>query len=358
MTENKIIYLEDRSSAAVDDRCGMRYWYYKLSGGKGIVPKKESLALRIGKETHEDLATIAEMEDISREAIQAAVDKILGTLSAEDRLFKEPMELLYRRLGWFCAWALFIEPQIRANWEDIGIEKELILDRDPLWVPCTPDRVLVNKLNPQQIVYQEYKTTITAGFKWQQSWRYAIQLHIGIKALEEELKRKVAFGRIAGLMKGDYRDGRLSHPYVYGYWNASSNNWSTEYKSGHDWVPMPVWEYPGGIVQWVERHGRETALSQFPHSAPVFLDERLLDGWVERRTRRQKAVRIVKDRCVEDLAKRAIHFERRTDQCRPAFGEPCPYLLPCWNADAELDPMASGEFEPRTPHHDIDISGE
>jgi hypothetical protein len=353
---DKIIYLEDRSSASIDDKCGMRFWFYKHQNGTGIVPKKEALALRIGKETHEDLATAAEMEDISREAIEEVVTGILQGITQTDKQFRQEMELLYRRLGWFIAWCLFIEPGIRENYEDIGIEKELVLDRDELWVPCTPDRVLVNKLDPKIIIYQEYKTTISAGHKWQQSWRYAAQLHIGLKALEEELQRKPKFARIIGLMKGDYRDGRLAHPYVYGYYSENQDKWSTEYKAG--WFPRPVWEYPQGIVAWIEKCGKDLAATQFPYSAPVFLDERLLDDWCARRLRRQKAVRIVKDRCAENLAKRAAYFERKTDQCRPAWGDSCPYLLPCWNATAELDPLGTGEFEPRSPHHEIDLSQE
>jgi hypothetical protein len=348
--------IEDRSSAAIDDKCGMRFWFYKHEGGKGIVPKKEALALRIGKETHADLATLAETADISEDALRGMVANLTSHITAEDKEFRQPMELLYRRLGWMVAWALYIEPAIRAGWEDIGIEKELILDRGDLWVPCTPDRVLVNKGNPKVICYQEYKTTISAGFKWQQSWRYAIQLHIGIAAVQEEIHKKVSFGRVIGLMKGDVRDGRLHHPYVYGYMNTKGGEWSSEYRSGGDWIPMPVWEYPGGIVNWVKKCGKEVALAQFPHSAPVFLDERMLADWVRRRTFRQKTVRIIKESCRTDLERRAKWFERRTDQCRPGFGEECPYLLPCWNAQAELDPLGTGEFEPREPHHDVELT--
>lgn len=358
MAGPKIIPLiENRSAAETDDKCGMRYWFYQLEGGKGIVPKKEALALTIGKETHEDLARIAEMADIREEALAEVVTDLLAPMRGEDAGYREPMELLYRRLGWFIAFALFVEPRIRAEWDDIGIEKDIILDRGELWVPTTPDRVLRHRKHPTTIVYQEYKSTISAGSKWQQSWRYQIQLHIGLKAIEEELGIKPSFARIVGLLKGDYRDGRMVHPYVWAYYSAKMNKWSHEYKTGSDWTHMPTWEYPGGIVAWVKFCGQEVALSQFPHSVPVFLDERMLNDWIRRRTDRQRTISAVKDRCRTDLEWRGLHFERRTNQCRPAFGDLCPYLLPCWNATAELDPLSTGDYEVRKPHHEIEVSG-
>ncbi len=353
--ENSIIYIEDRSGAETDDTCGMKYYWNRIAEGNGIVPAREELALVIGKETHEDLATIAEMEDISEESIKQAIEHITADLTDEDKLELRKMELLYRRLGWLTAFALYIEPQIRERYEDIGIEKELILDRDPLFVPCQPDRVLKSRLNGV-ISYLEYKTTATASYRWQQSWPFAIQLHIGIAAVQEELETPVGFGQIMGLMKGyDDTNGHLRHPYVWAWYNHGANKWSADYQRGMDWMPMPVWEYPGGIVEWVKSCGEDVAKQQFPFSAPVFLNERKLTEWCERRLRRQVQIRLNREECLTNLSTRAIVFPRIEKNCRPAFGPACPYLLPCHNAAAELAPLQSGDFINRTPHHDIDI---
>lgn len=350
--ESRIIYLEDRSGAETDDQCGMKYWWNRLEGGKGIVPKADQLALMVGKQSHEDLANLAEMTDISKGALQEVVAGHLANLTDDDRANTPAMELLYRRLGWFVAFGLFVEPKIRARYEDIGIEKEIILDRDPLYVPCQPDRLLKSRAH-DTIHYLEYKSTISASLKWQQSWTFAIQMHIGIKAASEEIEQKVHYGQVMGMMKGYAKDGKLRHPYVWAYYNHQRNEWSAEYHAGMDWVLMPVWEYPDGIVAWVEKLGEEVANSQFPLSPPIFLDERKLDEWVLRRLRRQRAVRLVKGNCQIDLGKRAIYFERRLRSCRPPFGDPCPYLLCCHNAQAELDPIGTGAYVPRQPHHDI-----
>src|SRR4051812_38330105 len=113
MVDEKMLFYEDRSAAETDDRCGMRYWWNRLEGGKGIVPKEEPLALLLGRETHLDLAQVAQMEDISPAVIQEAINDILKDITEEDKQFQKKMELVYRRVGWLAAFALFIEPGIR-----------------------------------------------------------------------------------------------------------------------------------------------------------------------------------------------------------------------------------------------------
>lgn len=356
MVDEKMLFYEDRSAAETDDRCGMRYWWNRLEGGKGIVPKEEPLALLLGRETHLDLAQVARMEDISPAVIQEAINDILKDISEEDKQFQKKMELVYRRVGWLAAFALFIEPGIRLKYDNISIEREILLNRTPLRVGVTPDRLLCLKSDPSHVEYREYKTTISASNKWCQSWPFQIQLHLGIQAASEWLKIPVKFGQIMGLMKGYETGDRLSHPYVWGYRNERTGAWTHEYDKARsrDWSPMPVWEYPGGVVEWVLRCGLETAQGQFPHSAPVFLNVQMLNEWVDRRTYRQRTIRAIKTNCLASPRLKVLHFEKRTSQCRPAFGDHCPYLRACWNADVNDDPMRSGEYVERVPHHDAE----
>ena len=52
--------LTDRTSEEVDEVCGMKYWWYRLEGGKGIVPTDEADYLTDGKDLHLDLALFAQ----------------------------------------------------------------------------------------------------------------------------------------------------------------------------------------------------------------------------------------------------------------------------------------------------------
>lgn len=348
------IYLLDRSGGELDDTCGMAFWYNRLEHDHGIVPIDRPDYFQDGINIHDDLSTVAEME-LSRASIE---DLISHILSVNGDLTIEQKETLYRRAGWVAAFALFVEPRIRAEFENVSTEAELILDRDPLWVPVTPDRVLCHR-EGRYLVYKEYKSTITAGAKWASSWPYQIQLHIGMKAIEEELNEPVAYSQIIGLLKGDRRGDHLLHPYVWGYRHSKTGAWTHEYAKARtaDWERAPVWDYPDGCVAWVEACGEEVALSQFPHSAPVFLNERMLDNWVARKTSRMEEIKYALENGARaDESIRRLYFEQRTKACAPAFGDACPYRPCCWNASINAAPLASGIYEERVPHHQIETN--
>ena len=359
-TADYIPLLTDRSAAETDDRCGMKFWWNRVAEGGGIVPVAQPEALAVGIAIHDDMALLGEMEDISPTALQNVVQGHLMGLTESERLDQKRMEILYRRLGWFVAWGLFKEPGIRHDWENVAIEKELILERPPLWIQVTPDRLLRNRHNGM-IKYMEYKSCLSAGKKWLDSWRYQIQIHTSLKAVQEELGDKIRYAVVVGLLKGSYSysDNRLTHPYVWGYYNESTHQWTHDYDKarGMAWTPMPVWEYPGGLVEWVQKCGSEVAAQQFPTSAPITLDERMLDQWVRRRIAREQQIALVKDACLKSSDMRDIYFEARTSQCRPAFGEACPYVRLCWNAEAQRNPLGAGDFVKRVPHHDLEAIG-
>lgn len=347
--------LTDRSACELDDKCGMARWWNRHEGTRGIVPVGEIEALKVGSQIHEDLEWAANEKDLSQDTITAYCLQLACTLEHDAR--QEDKEILYRRMGWLAAYALYIEPRVRATYENVTTEDELILNRDPLWVAVTPDRILRNK-QTGGLVYREYKSTISASYKWLNSWKRAIQLHVGMKAVEEELGQKVQFAQIMGLMKGDNKNGRLIHPYVWGWYSQSKDAWTHEYNKarGSDWMPRPVWEYAPGIVKWVQLCGEDEALAQFPHSDPVFLNDMMLEDWVGRRTHRERVIREVVDNCRESWENRVIYFEPRTSQCEPAYGFQCPYVPLCWSMERRSDPLARGDFKPRQPHHIIELT--
>lgn len=350
MTE---IFYADRSGEDLDDTCGMAFWWNRLEGERGIVPAQEAIELQVGREVHEDLDWAARA-DISEGSL-AEYLAVLTQFGLED-LRQDAKERLYRRMGWLVAYCLFLEPQVRARYKNVMVEAELPLDRRPLVVGTTPDRILEDERG--NLIYREYKSTISASGKWMNYWKYAIQLHIGMKAAQEELGRKIQYAQIMGLMKGDERNGRLIHPYVWAWYSASKNAWTHEYNKarGGDWAVRPVWEYEGGIIEWVKRVGKDEAMAQFPHSEPVFLNERMLEDWVGRRTARHQKIEEVKEECRNSWESRVIHFEPRTSKCAPPFGPACPYRPLCWNAENQRDPLKTGDFVPRTPHHMFELT--
>lgn len=355
--ETAILYT-DRSAAETDDYCGMKFYLNRHEAGRGITPVEEADALKEGRLVHELMSDIGEWS-LDDESIERRLATYLDSLGLDDSTPQAELERVYRRLGWLAAWLSYIEPTIRTNYEPVSTESELILDRTPLWVAVTPDRVLRDRTDGR-LVYFEYKSTISASSKWLQSWTYAIQLHIGLAALQEEFPAEtVKFGYIVGLLKGStsQADSRLLHPYVWAY-KHEDGRWESEYSKTRSagWSPEPVWNYPGGILAWVRKLGPEVARNQFPFTAPIFLNARMLDEWVERRTAREIEIQNNLTDCREPGKVRSIIFPKIQSRCRPAFGDACPYVPVCWNATTEQDPLKSGLFIKRTPHHDVEIT--
>lgn len=339
------ILLDDRSGMEQDWKCGMSYYWNRVHGGTGMVPAEEADYFLVGRQIHEDFDHLARME-LSEEAIQEYALRLIP-----DSINQVDLEPAYRRAGWFIAYALFIEPLIREEWENVSVESEIILDRSPLWMCVTPDRVLRSR-RTGELVYEEYKSTKFNNKGWHDYWPYAVQVHLGLLAVEEELGEPLAYGRIRGLEKGYEKDGKLRHPYVWAYYDEKQDRWQQEYKYGL--TLRPIWEYPGGIFEWVKVCGEETAKEMFPVSRPLFLNRRIIEPMLNRRIIRMQEIRDFKDGSMGPDADRQLVFEARYTQCNPVIGAPCAYLSACHNGEVNADPIGSGVYVPRIPHHEIE----
>lgn len=347
MNSDQLIYLTDRTTIETDWSCGMKLWWYKYEGGKGLSPTKEAAYFLDGRDLHEDAHGLAEQGGDYQDWARSRCDEILSTAKQGDH-DQVRLEAASRRAGWLAANALYIEPGIRLEFENLSLETEIVLDRDPLWIATTPDRVLRRRSNGA-LVIRDYKS-FASRFP---VWDYAAQLQILIKAVEEEYDSPVDYAQIMGFQKGDNRYGRLSHPYTWAYTIDGTSGWQHRYKYGL--THTPVWEYPSGIFNWVESLGKEVAEEVFPFSRPIFLNERLLDDLIRARTKREQELYVIKEACQDDRDLRAAYFEPRYSACRPLFGSPCAYLEACHNAVVNADPIGSGLYTERTPHHELEL---
>jgi hypothetical protein len=344
-------FMIDLHQAEMDDACPAKTWYNRFDCGKGLLNRDTILPERCLAETHADLRYLTKMMDISPEGIQLMVDRALDGLTPADRTDIRKMELLYRRLGWFASFALYMEPALRVTYENIVVDDEIVLDHDPLWIVTYPDRLVRDKAT-KAVTYLEY-VPMPPGLtnkKWLDQWAYNPRLHIGMAAIEDLLKLKVADGQVMGLSEGYYSgvDGKMIHPYVWGYRTRDRMRWSNTYKSSEadGWEQAPIWEYPGGVVGWVQMCGMSVARYQFHYSKGVELDNKLVDKWVSQRLHRERTIRTMSDASHNNLHVRNIHFTRRTSQCAPAQGPACPYLKACWQPRLQGNPFAEGDYIP------------
>ena len=321
-------------------------WWYKYHNGKGVVPLDEEEHFLVGRDIHEDMEGFPNGK---------GVEDILASLPSFDSCEGDQLklEILARRRGWIISFGEVVWPYLMTHYTVEAVEKELIFERGPLWIQVKPDLVLRNK-KTGKLIYIEFKSTASFSPKFMAHWDTAIQLHLGIAALEEETGEKVEYGQVIGFNKGTWR-GRLVHPFVWGYQNPETGVIKVPYTYG--WDHYPAWTYPSHD-EWVrELAGREQMEAQFGWSAPVFKNEELINKVIERRKVREEEIAGAKELAQEDLELRNRVFEMRTIHCLPSFGGGCAYYQCCHNAGVGKDPIGSGLYIERTPHHELDVIG-
>lgn len=343
------IILTDRTTIETDWECGRKRWWYKEFGGTGIVPTDEADYFKWGKEIHndnEELAATGQVDPILAKILEEA-----GDISQRPAYELEP---IWRRMGWIAAYAEYVEPKLQEEFEDVLVEGELVLDRSPLWINVIPDRVQRFRSGPNKgrLLYREYKTTKFVNQGWLDYWPHAIQLHLGIKAIEEELQEPIAYAVVEARLKGDVSYGRLNHPYVWAKVN-DKGEWFPAYETKAPLTYMPIWQYEGGVREWVKRCGEETAIKQFAQSRPIFCDARLVEEVVKARLQREETIR--EWRSDGELGNFSSLFEMHTTKCSPVIGSKCPYLDACFNMAVGDDPIASGRYRTRVPHHELEL---
>lgn len=346
--------LTDRTSIETDWTCGMKYWWYKFHDGHGIVPVEEADYYLAGRQLHADYAALASGGDVG-----AIVRRIIGDALGNPEKNALTLEQAWWHAGMVAAFGLFILPKWLEHYKPLLIEKELVLHRGPLEVACTEDLCLAGlDGHPTQgeVIVIDYKSVRWLASSWVRHWPYAIQMQILPAAIEEALGVKVTKTIVVGVQKGQIRDGKARHPYTYAY-VSEGGVWQAEYKYG--WTLCGLWERPvddpaEAVVEWVRSLGSGTALDLHPMSEPIFSNPRILDKLIIQRVRREEEIARVRVACQTDLNLRDIYFESRFDKCRPTIGGDCPYLAACHNAQVGEDPVGSGMYIPRTPHHDLE----
>jgi hypothetical protein len=348
MTSPSDPIITDRTSIETAWECEQKLYWYKLYGGTGVTPIEEPDYFRIGRDIHVDMEKLASAADPASMAEQIVVERLAEHAGTTDPLVLEP---LYRHCGWLLAWGWWKEPLLRSQgWATEAIEYELVFERDGVQVSCIPDRILYNASRGKR-VYREYKSVKDATPGWIAYWPFAIQCHLGIAAYQEDTGKEVDYAIITGLKKGFEKDGKLRHPYVWAYSDGAGHyqeGW------GRGLVLQPIWEKEGGLIQWVRELGPEVGLSQFPESAPIFLQNRLLDAVIAQTKRREGRYEGIRQAEEAGPGSQAGEFEQRFTKCRPVFGSPCAYLACCHNATIGADPLGSGIYRVRVPHHDLE----
>lgn len=342
MTSGPIFFHTNIDDAEIDNTCPRKYYNAKIEGAQGLTPKSEVLEAEMVKATLSDLRDIGGMRDLDVYVLERLVSDLMGGMTAAHRADKQGMEMFYRRVGLMCSYALYVEPYLRRFFETVEIPAEIILTRSPLMIRVQTGRLLKNR-QTGELFYREFvPTTASGSSKWKSSWEYSVRPQLSIAAIQQCLKQQVTAAQVMGVGMG-YRSVlssnaglSVAHPYVQAYFNADKNEWTHLFRTQSEgWEPRPVWEWPGTIVQWVVKCGKDVAASQFPLSARVGFNRGVLDSWVEHRLHRE---RVIWSNSVEAATSKymlSMHFPMFTKACMPLYEVHCPFLMKCWTQKKE-----------------------
>lgn len=349
------IFLTTPEEVAFDESCGMKLWYRKYQNGGGIKPRHEVLRDEMLEATRSDMRILSTMPDISKEAIQEQIDYILTGIPTDQQGELRAKELLYRRLGWFAAYALFIEPGIRRSYDTMELDEEIDLDRSPLVVRMRGGRLLRHK-HGYRVEHRAFVTTQMATEKWRARWEFDILPHLYLLAAREAQEHKVDFSRMVGLNVGITAatpDAPLNHPYVYAYFNRNSGEWTHKFKmhdeDGGSWYQRPIWECPLSLTTWVEKCGEHIAEGQFPLSPQIPINAGMVQRWIDRRLYRERNIQPMKSGCRENNSLRNIHFPSITTECAPLHGPACVFKDLCWSETFMRDALLRTQFAVNLP---------
>jgi hypothetical protein len=306
------------------------------------------------------------------EAIAYAKGAYLSEVEKDERECAEQLCLLE---GLVRAWVKWRLPKILAEFEVVSVEEELDWPLDCQILDMVKCDVLLRRKSDGMLFILEFKTTKDGSGWWKQQWLHNTQVLANTLAIQEVKGEPVGGMLIEGLVKGKWeKDKAKSSPWAgekiqhsilcYCYKEEVDGEWvySTDYHPKKKKVA--VWEEMEP-KEWVEMLTVEELESLFVQVEPM--KPRLLDllRWKHQTIYQEN--QIIKDL---DLIDDAIEmgypeeevaalvaqlFPKNDAACFRYFGHPCEYEPLCFTAEVERDPVGSGKYEWRKPHHVMEV---
>lgn len=368
-----------RTAAEVDDTCERRRYWNTIFAGIGLEPSQTSEDLMLGTVLH------AGVEALWKGGLFAAI---------------VAMEVLpeWPKIGKM--WQFWCECIIRAyyrvrylsmvkTWEVVAVEEEVSYELGlspkhlrPLILLAKPDLVLRHKLT-KMVRYIESKTTRLMDDKFTESWRKAVQLAAGQLGFESK-GLIIDQVQIAFWHKGEKtKDGYWRTPYLSAWRTKQVLNKKAMTVVQAAMGPLPIayaakrpekwagWErfdvWTSGMTpeQWVAKLSDAELAATLPETPELVFDPEIRRRWAFQLKVREgviadATVDLAEIELSNDTAEQKAAltewtldtvFRQKFKQCTPAQGYECPFLALCWNQTIAKDPIGSGLYKLREPHH-------
>jgi hypothetical protein len=348
----------DRSRIERDWRCPRaRFWTTEF-GGRGITPAGNSFDLEFGTIVHTGIE--AAVEGRGYDTFTLVHDFILA--SGGDELDANQWGAI--GFGLVAGFMRSVWPQLQNEYDLVRTEPEVLLPLKPaLVLQARPDLVLRHRVSGA-LWNCELKTTGFIGAQWLQSWTKAPQLQLTVLAGEHTFGEPFAGSMVVGMYKGRKgQDGRQASPFAWGYRTEDlpgilTGQFSYEEQRRKGWERFLTVNAPGGVAQWVANMPEEMLSRQFAITEPIFLRRDLVDALVRQVIAREDQIaRAAAKVAVEGVVTPEILdevFPQYFNNCTPAFGYDCEFNKACWVPYVGRDPLGSGLFQVREPHHEAE----
>lgn len=324
----------DHSRTVTDWTCPRaRYWGYEHEG-RGVQPIEPVIELSFG------------------DAIAKAAEAIRTGQPVPSYGGPLPWAALYQ--GLTEAYRTVVWPSWQQQFVLVHaeIECELVLSPDVTY-QARPDAI-VQRLSDQTYWYIQDKTTSLNPENFTKGWEKHPELHATALAVEKKLGLQLSGAYVQGWYKGYPKAGTLYSPLAYcwlkpGQPGISKPQPSFEYRAG--WPRVAITEV--GVEGWVKSLPVPLVLQQFPVTQAIMLRRDLAEAYLKQTLRRELDLKLWHEG-TDSPEEHRSHFPQHFNQCDEwsKYRRPCSWRDCCWAPGVQRDPVGSGLYVIRQPHHE------
>jgi hypothetical protein len=150
---------------------------------------------------------------------------------------------------------------------------------------------------------------------------------------------------------------RVEYAHSWRYPNAENKSGFSILGKG--WEPFNVWEMEGGVKRWIGMLNRgevqpdcgDILKAQVVTPVEMFRNEIEIKEAIEEIKCQEGRIHWALTNLLEYPNYMAMHFPHNRKHCDWHFGETCEYKALCWDEQVRKDPIESGLYQIREPHH-------
>jgi PD-(D/E)XK nuclease superfamily len=396
-----------RSQIEDFERCPRLCYYRYHYGGTGLEGYGIQLEAEMGTAIHTGIEVLLQGYSVDTAVYDATVyinlaiakDPTPPHLLTDNRRFEyeEAPALVEACVR---GWALARLPRIVTQGKCLSIEREHPIKfttegGQVVGLQTRPD-IVWQRTTDGAVFIRNIKTTKVVDDKFREQWKIDMQT-LSEPLAVEQTGVQVSGVIVEGVAKGKKLDfpasalpdlaGKYYHnnPLIYGWHREAEppftmEQWEHRYewtdlsgqhrRLGKGYRKVPIWRaYPGGVAAWINHVWSEDASAfddLFVELEPILRSDYEIERW-KRQTlghvaKRQSQANNVEAARLGDKLGIIGPYDTLIDSAFPMhtsngnciWPRRCTYWSLC-HGTAAADPIGSGEFQPRTPHHPIPV---